>query len=95
MMFLSARASSQIAAASPIRGLNQLDRQDNAVTQCVAGYQLDLGLGYYSGQYLEALREAGTTIRIPVLALAVIAPDVPIQPAKETFASVMSSGLAS
>ncbi|WP_407651942.1 hypothetical protein [Dongia soli] len=59
-------------------------------TQCVAGHQLDLGLGYYSGQYLEALREAGTTIRILVLGLALIAPDVPIQTAKETFASIMS-----
>lgn len=57
---------------------NQLGRQDGAGGQCVARHRLELGLRRYSRQDLEALREAGKTVRIQVLGLAVIAPDVPV-----------------
>ena len=67
---------------------NQLDRHGDAVKQTVARHQLDLGLRRYSRQDLEAVRAAGETLHIQVLGLAVIAPDVSPDLARETIASI-------
>jgi Arc/MetJ-type ribon-helix-helix transcriptional regulator len=67
---------------------NQLDRHGEAVKQSVARQQLDLGLRRYSRQDLEAVRAAGETLHIQVLGLAVIAPDVTPELARETIASI-------
>jgi Arc/MetJ-type ribon-helix-helix transcriptional regulator len=67
---------------------NQLDRHTDAVKQSVARHQLDLGLRQYSRQDLEAVRVAGEMLHIQVLGLAVIAPDVPPELARETIGSL-------
>ena len=67
---------------------NQLDRHNDAVKQVVARHQLDLGLRHYSRQDLEAVRAAGETLHIQVLGLAVIAPDVSAELARDTIASI-------
>jgi Arc/MetJ-type ribon-helix-helix transcriptional regulator len=67
---------------------NQLDRHTDAVKQVVARHQLDLGLRRYSRQDLEAVRAAGETLHIQVLGLAVIAPDVSAELARDTIASI-------
>ena len=67
---------------------NQLDRHTEAVNQSVARHQLDLGLRQYSRQDLEAVKAAGDTLHIQVLGLAVIAPDVSPELARETIASL-------
>ena len=67
---------------------NQLDRHTDAIKQVVARHQLDLGLRRYSRQDLEALRTAGETLHIQVLGLAVIAPDVTPELARDTIASL-------
>jgi Arc/MetJ-type ribon-helix-helix transcriptional regulator len=67
---------------------NQLDRHNDAVKQSVARHQLDLGLRRYSRQDLEAVRAAGETLHIQVLGLAVIAPDVTPDLARETIAAI-------
>ena len=67
---------------------NQLDRHTDAVKQSVARHQLDLGLRQYTRQDLEAVRAAGETLHIQVLGLAVIAPDVSPELARETIAYI-------
>jgi Arc/MetJ-type ribon-helix-helix transcriptional regulator len=67
---------------------NQLDRHTDAVKQVVARHQLDLGLRHYSRQDLEAVRAAGETLHIQVLGLAVIAPDVTPELARDTIAAI-------
>lgn len=67
---------------------NQLDRHNDAVKQSVARHQLDLGLRQYSRQDLEAVRDAGETLHIQVLGLAVLAPDISPELARETIASI-------
>jgi Arc/MetJ-type ribon-helix-helix transcriptional regulator len=67
---------------------NQLDRHNDAVKQSVARHQLDLGVRQYSRQDLEAVRAAGETLHIQVLGLAVIAPEVSPELARETIASI-------
>ena len=67
---------------------NQLDRHNDAVKQVVARHQLDLGLRHYSRQDLEAVRAAGETLHIQVLGLAVIAPDVSAELARDTITSI-------
>ena len=67
---------------------NQLDRHNDAVKQVVARHQLDLGLRHYSREDLEAVRAAGETLHIQVLGLAVIAPDVSAELARDTIASI-------
>ena len=67
---------------------NQLDRHHDAVKQSVARHQLDLGMRRYSRKDLEAVQAAGETLHIQVLGLAVIAPDVPPELARETIASI-------
>ena len=67
---------------------NQLDRHTDAVKQSVARHQLDLGLRQYTRQDLEAVQAAGETLHIQVLGLAVIAPDVSPELARNTIASI-------
>jgi Arc/MetJ-type ribon-helix-helix transcriptional regulator len=67
---------------------NQLDRHNDAVKQCVARHQLDLGLRQYSRQDLEAAQAGGQMLHIQVLGLAVIAADVSPQLARNTIASI-------
>ena len=71
---------------------NQLDRHGEAVKQSLARHRLDLGLHHYSRQDLEALRAAGETLHIQVLGLAVIAPDVPAELARQTIAGIQVLG---
>ncbi len=66
----------------------QLDRHGDALRQAGARHHLELGLCRYSRADLEALREAGATIDIHVLGLAVIAPDVTPDLALATIASL-------
>jgi Arc/MetJ-type ribon-helix-helix transcriptional regulator len=66
----------------------QLDRHNDVVKQSVARHQLDLGVRQYTRQDLEAVRAAGETLHIQVLGLAVIAPEVSPQLARETIASI-------
>lgn len=67
---------------------NQLDRQGEVVKQSVARHQLDLGLRHFTAEQLEAARAAGETLHVQVLGLAVIAPDVSPELARETIASI-------
>jgi Arc/MetJ-type ribon-helix-helix transcriptional regulator len=67
---------------------NQLERHGDAVKQSVARHQLDLGLRHFTRQRLEAARDAGETLHIQVLGLAVIAADVTPELAQETIASI-------
>jgi Arc/MetJ-type ribon-helix-helix transcriptional regulator len=71
---------------------NQLERHNDVVKQSVARQHLDLGLRRYSRQDLEAVRGSGETIQIQVLGLAVIAPDVSPELARETIASIYVLG---
>jgi Arc/MetJ-type ribon-helix-helix transcriptional regulator len=70
----------------------QLDRHTDAVKQSVARRQLDLGLRQYSRLDLEAIREAGESLHIQVLGLAVIASDVSPELARATIASIQVLG---
>jgi Arc/MetJ-type ribon-helix-helix transcriptional regulator len=67
---------------------NQLDRHGDTVRQTVARRRLDLGLRHIGRPELEALREAGETLSIRVLGLVVIAPDVSVDLARATIASI-------
>jgi len=67
---------------------NQLDRQNEAVKQCLSRRQLDFGLRQYSRQDLETIQAAGETVDIHVLGLAIIAPDVSPELARATIASI-------
>ena len=71
---------------------NQLDRQADAVRRSVARKHLELGLSHYTRQDLEAARDAGTPLRIQVLGLASIAPDVTPELARAAVASVRVLG---
>jgi Arc/MetJ-type ribon-helix-helix transcriptional regulator len=67
---------------------NQLERHGEAVRRSVARRDLDLGLRRNTRQQLEAARAAGERLHIQVLGLAVIAPDVPPDLARDTIASI-------
>jgi Arc/MetJ-type ribon-helix-helix transcriptional regulator len=67
---------------------NRLDRHTDAMKESVARRQLNLGLRRYERAELEAVRAAGERIHIQVLGLAVIAPDVSVELARATIASI-------
>ncbi len=67
---------------------NQLDRQKDAVSQSVTRHQLDIGLRRFNRADLEAAEAAGEMLRIQVLGLAIIAPDVSPHLALATIASI-------
>ncbi|MEO6138065.1 MAG: hypothetical protein ABIP11_05270 [Luteimonas sp.] len=70
----------------------QLDRHGDVTRKSVARQQLDLGLREYGRHDLEAVRAAGGTLHIQVLGLAVIAPDVSPELARDTIASIRVLG---
>ena len=67
---------------------NRLDRHTDAMKESVARRQLNLGLRRYERAELEAVRAAGERIHSQVLGLAVIAPDVSVDLARATIASI-------
>ena len=71
---------------------NQLDRHADATRRAVARKSLDLGLRHYGRADLEAARSRGEMVRINVLGLASIAPDVTPELARAAIASVTVLG---
>ena len=71
---------------------NQLGRHDDVLKQSLARQPLELGLRHYSKADLEAVREAGRTIRIRVLGLASIASDVTPELALSTIEEISVLG---
>jgi Arc/MetJ-type ribon-helix-helix transcriptional regulator len=71
---------------------NRLDRHADAVKEFVARRHLNLGLCRYDRAELEGVRAAGESIHIQVLGLAVIAPDVTVDLARATIASIQVLG---
>jgi Arc/MetJ-type ribon-helix-helix transcriptional regulator len=71
---------------------NQLERHAEVVKRSADRKSLDLGLRQYSREDLEAARDAGQKLRIHVLGLASIAPDVTPELAREAIASVVVLG---
>src|SRR4051812_17103033 len=67
---------------------NQLNRHDSAVQSSVARNALELGIRTYAKADLEAARAQRTKLHIQVLGLAVIAPDVTPDLARDAIASV-------
>ncbi len=71
---------------------NQIERHNDAVRQAVTRKSVDLGLRHYSRTDLEAVRDAGQMLHIRVLGLASIAPDVSVELACSTVASIVVLG---
>ena len=71
---------------------NQLERHAEVVRRSIERKTLDLGLRHYSREDLEAARAAGQILRINVLGLASIAPDVTPELARATIASLTVLG---
>jgi Arc/MetJ-type ribon-helix-helix transcriptional regulator len=71
---------------------NQLERHADVVKQSTTRKGLDLGLRHYSREDLEAVRRGGELLRIQVLGLASIAPDVTPELARATIAAVVVLG---
>ncbi len=71
---------------------NQLERHADVMRQSVARRSLDLGLRHYGRAELEAARRQGDALRINVLGLASIAPDVSPELARAAIASVKVLG---
>jgi Arc/MetJ-type ribon-helix-helix transcriptional regulator len=67
---------------------NQLERHGDVLKQSVARHQLDLGLRHFTRQQLEAARDAGETLHIQVLGLAVIGNDVTAELALQAIGSI-------
>jgi Arc/MetJ-type ribon-helix-helix transcriptional regulator len=71
---------------------NQLERHAAMVDRSVTRQSLDLGLRHYSRADLEAVLAAGEKLRIHVLGLATIAPDVTPELALATIDSLVVLG---
>ena len=71
---------------------NQLERHAAAVDRSVTRQSLDPGLRHYSRADLEAVLAAGEKLRIHVLGLATIAPDVTPELALATIDSLVVLG---
>jgi Arc/MetJ-type ribon-helix-helix transcriptional regulator len=71
---------------------NQLTTHADVVKQTVARKSLVLGLQSWSRADLEAIRANGEKLRIQVLGLAMIAPDVSAELALETIESIAVLG---
>ena len=67
---------------------NQLERHSDVVKHSVARRQLDLGLRHFTRELLEAALAENEMLHIQVLGLAVIAPDVTVELALKTIASI-------
>lgn len=71
---------------------NQIDRHAEVVQQAVARRRVVLGLHRFTRAELSALRDAGQTLNIRVLGLAVIDPDVTPDLARASIASLTVLG---
>ena len=71
---------------------NQLERHAAVVDRSVTRQSLDLGLRHYGRTDLEAVLAAGEKLRIHVLGLATIAPDVTPELALATIDSLVVLG---
>ena len=71
---------------------NQLSTHGDVIRQTVARKSLVLGLQHYTRADLEAVQAAGQTLRIQVLGLATIAPDVTSELAQATIAEISVLG---
>lgn len=71
---------------------NQLERHADTVRQVVTRESVDLGLRHISAQELLTAKAAGQMLDIRVLGLAVIAPDVTADLARETIAALTILG---
>jgi Arc/MetJ-type ribon-helix-helix transcriptional regulator len=71
---------------------NQLERHAEVVRRSIERKTLDLGLRHYRREDLEAARAAGQVLRINVLGLASIAPDVTPELARATIGSISVLG---
>ena len=67
---------------------NQLSTHGDAIRQTVARKSLVLGLQNFTRADLEAVQAAGQTLRIQVLGLATIAPDVTPELAQATISEI-------
>ena len=67
---------------------NQLDRHNEVVRQSASRRQLELGLRHITRKDLEAVRDAGETLSVQVLGMAVIDSDVPPDLARATLSSL-------
>ena len=71
---------------------NQLSTHGDVIRQTVARKSLVLGLQHYTRADLEAVQAAGQTLRIQVLGLATIAPDVTPELAQATIIEISVLG---
>jgi Arc/MetJ-type ribon-helix-helix transcriptional regulator len=71
---------------------NQLATHDEEVRNSIVRHTLELGLRHYSRADLEAVKAAGEKLRIKVLGLASIAPDVTPALALATIESITVLG---
>ncbi len=71
---------------------NQLTTHGDVIRQTVARKSLVLGLQHYTRADLEAVQAAGQTLRIQVLGLATIAPDVTPELAQATISDISVLG---
>ncbi|MET1757148.1 hypothetical protein ABVV53_17030 [Novosphingobium sp. RD2P27] len=71
---------------------NQLERHRATAEKSVVRKRLDLGISHFSREQLEAVRDAGETLEIRVLGLAVISADVTPELAREAIASLTVLG---
>lgn len=70
----------------------QLAGHGDTLAGAVARHTLELGLRDYGRTELEALRAAGEVLHIKLVGLARIAPDVPVDLARATIASITVLG---
>ena len=71
---------------------NQLASHADAVKQSIVRHTLELGLRRYSREELEAVKAAGSRLRIQVVGLATIADDVTPELARATIESITVLG---
>jgi Arc/MetJ-type ribon-helix-helix transcriptional regulator len=71
---------------------NQIATHDEEVRKSIVRHTLELGLRHYTRADLEAVKAAGEKLRIKVLGLATIAPDVTPALARATIESITVLG---
>ncbi len=71
---------------------NQIDRHSEAVTKAILRKSVDLGVRHVTLAELRAAQVAGQMLDIRVLGLAVIAPDVPPDLARDTIVAITVLG---
>jgi Arc/MetJ-type ribon-helix-helix transcriptional regulator len=71
---------------------NQIDRHADTVRQVVTRKSVHLGLRQITRAELEAAQAAGERLELRILGLAVIAPDIPADLARDTIESLSILG---